>query len=65
MKFLMKNAIRQPLWSESKSNDAFGIEDINLDGATESHHFGKVICMLKSMLSNRFPNKKYTSAIFS
>lgn len=59
----MKNAIRQPLWSEKQSNE-LGIEDINLDGTSDTHYFGKVICMLKSMLSNRFPNKKYTAAIF-
>ena len=58
----MKNAIRQPLWSEQTNE--LEIEGINLDGANDTHHFGKVICMLKSMLSNRFPNKKNTSAIF-
>lgn len=35
-----------------------------MDDANDTHHFGKVICMLKSMLSNRFPNKKNTAAIF-
>lgn len=59
----MKNTIRQPLWAQAENDDVFGIENINLDGSSGNHNFGKVICMLKSMLSTRFPNKKFTSAI--
>lgn len=43
----------------------FGLENISLEGIKDTHDFGKVICMLKSMLSNRFPNTRETAGIFS
>lgn len=64
LKFLMKNTIREPLWIQvAENDDVFGIGNINLEGTSENHNFGKVICMLKSMLSTRFSNKKFTSGI--
>jgi hypothetical protein len=72
--FLLTNTIKSSLWRDATKvdheiigndfDDIFKLENIQLEKDEASqHNYGKVICMLKGMLSSRFGNIKGTANI--